>query len=196
MKLFYATTNDGKVASLQKRLEDVEVVKVPLDIPEPRASHVEEIALAKAQIAYRELQHPVVVNDSGFYIDSLKGFPRAYVNFALETIGLDGILRLVRDDASRQCKFRECMVFTDGDEDKIFVGEVYGTVADSKRGYIKEYHWSPLSQIFIPEGYNKTMAEMNEAELGHWRLNRASKSSSDLFAEWFRVWNRKNIEPH
>ena len=36
--------------------------------------------------------------DADFCIDALNGFPKAFVNFALDTIGVEGILKLMEDN--------------------------------------------------------------------------------------------------
>ena len=96
-RLYYATTNVGKVHALKHAFADsaIEIVQAPLQIREIRADDVEEIARAKARVAFAGLRRPVVVMDAGFFIPSLNGFPGPYVNFALATIGIDGLLRLV-----------------------------------------------------------------------------------------------------
>jgi inosine/xanthosine triphosphate pyrophosphatase family protein len=64
----------------------IKVVQVPLDIPEPRSDDVEEIAKEKVRYAFNEIGKPCVALDAGFYIGSLNGFPKAFVNFALSTM--------------------------------------------------------------------------------------------------------------
>src|SRR3989338_10669833 len=107
MRINYVTTNVGKVRSLERHLNPygIEVVHKPIDLPEPRADDVQVIAEHKARFAYEIVKEPLVVLDAGFYIDSLNGFPRAYVNSALDTIGIEGILKLV-ERKKRDCEFR------------------------------------------------------------------------------------------
>ena len=130
--------------------------------------------------------------DAGFYIRALNGFPRAFANFALETIGIEGILKLMegKEGQERSCEFRECMAYIDSTGDiaaftKAFVGRVPGTVAKEKRGTKQPHHWSELALIFIPEGYDRTLAELTSEEYDHWRKNRPkSYSASKMFAQW------------
>jgi non-canonical purine NTP pyrophosphatase (RdgB/HAM1 family) len=177
------------VQSLQRDLDryDIRVLQVPMDIPEPRSSDVQEIAREKVLFAYKKLESPVVALDAGFYIYSLNGFPRAFVNFALETIDLDGILRLV-DGKDRNCEFRECLAYVDNSlkEPKYFVSHVRGVLSDEIKGEMQEHLWSKLGLIFIPEGSQKTLAEMSYEEYLEWRkIFREKESPSRLFSEWF-----------
>jgi inosine/xanthosine triphosphate pyrophosphatase family protein len=99
MNIYYATKNKSKVQSLRRDLKeyDIRVIQIPLDLYEPRSYDVVEIANKKIISAYDKIKKPTVVLDAGFYIYSIKGFPRAFVNFALETIGIEGILDLVKN---------------------------------------------------------------------------------------------------
>lgn len=193
MELLYVTTNTGKLLSLQRDMEPygIQVVQIKMELQEPRSSDVEEIAKGKATTACRQLHKPVAVSDAGFYIHSLNGFPRAFVNFTLETIDLEGILTLLTGK-DRQCEFRECLAYMDGDltEPVCFTANVRGTLATEIRGEIQEHFWSRLALIFIPNGGAKTIAEMTPIEYTAWRkISREKESSSSLFTNWF-VTNR------
>jgi len=185
----YATTNPGKVASLRRHLEGygIDVLQEPLSIPEPRSDDVREIAEHKVRYAYGRLQRPVVVLDAGFYIDALNGFPRAFVNFALETIGLDGILKLV-DGKPRACEFRECLAYMGGELEtpRYFIGHVRGTIAPEKRGQKQPHLWSDLGLIYIPENHTRTLAELTGQEYREWSGNKSTpESASRQFGEWY-----------
>ncbi len=188
MKLHYATTNAQKVLTLQQDLAKyhLEIVQVPLNLPEPRSSDVQEIAREKIIFAYQHIKQPVVSLDAGFYIHALGGFPRAYVNFALETIGLDGLLKLVADK-DRQCEFRECLAYLDKtlSGPQYFLGHFKGTLAHQPQGTIQPHHWSPLALLFIPAGETRTLAEMDYAQYCQWRLATAATTSEKQFADWF-----------
>ena len=189
MDLYYATTNSGKLSSLQRDLRPygINVIQAPMEIPEPRSSDVQEIAREKVLYAYKKIKKPVVVLDAGFYIHSLNGFPRAFVNFALETINLGGILKLV-ENKERTCEFRECLAYLDNSlkEPKYFIDHVRGTLSFEPKGVMHKYLWSELGLIFIPEGSKKTLADMNQKEYLQWhKLSREKNSSSRHFSEWF-----------
>ncbi|MBI5398142.1 hypothetical protein HZB03_01640 [Candidatus Woesearchaeota archaeon] len=189
MEIFYATRNEGKIRSLQRHLHGsgITVIAAPLDIPEPRSDDVKEIAVAKVRYAHQHLQKPVVALDAGFYISSLNGFPRAFVNFALETVGLEGILKLV-EDKSRDCEFRECLAYVDGidSEPRCFMGRVPGSISSKQHGLMAPHLWSTLALIFVPEGCQKTLAQMSYDEYAdvRSRATRKNPSVGKLFSEW------------
>lgn len=188
MDIYFATTNQGKVESLQRDMGkyNISVIQEHMDLIEPRSSDVQEIAESKIQQAYVHIQKPTVVIDAGFYIDSLNGFPGAYVNFSLETIKLEGILKLV-EDKPRGCEFRECLAYMDETLKKpeYFLAHVRGQLSENPRGSMNKHLWSELSLIFIPEGSSKTLAEMTSDEYLNWRkISREKNSPGQKLYEW------------
>jgi len=186
--------NSGKVNSLQRDLSKykIDLVQEKMDLIEPRSSEVKEIAESKIEQAYLQIQKPCIVIDAGFYIKSLNGFPRAYVNFALETIGLEGLL-LLASGKSRECEFRDCLAYRDGEllKPEFFVSYVKGNLAEAQKGEMKDYLWSKLGLIFIPEGSNKTLAEMTLDEYSEWRKTYREKTSpGTLLYNWLKESGR------
>jgi XTP/dITP diphosphohydrolase len=191
--IYFATTNEGKVHILQKDLgaHGIRVIQRSIDLIEPRSSDVQEIAASKIKQAYALIQKPTVVIDAGFYIDSIHGFPRAFVNFVLETIGVEGILKLV-EGKPRGCEFRECLAYMDSTlkEPKYFVMHIRGTLASGERGSMQKHLWSVLGLIFIPDGSDKTLAEMSYDELMAWRTSSQEQYSlGELLHAWLSEHN-------
>ena len=55
------------------------------------------------------------LQDSGFVIEALNGFPGPYTKYVLSTIGVDGILKLMEGQPNRRCGFAACVGFADSD---------------------------------------------------------------------------------
>lgn len=186
-QLFYATTNKGKVASLTNALgSNFEIIQKALTIPEPRLDRVEDIARFKAMFAFQEIQAPVVALDAGFFIHVLNGFPRSFVNFALDTVKVEGLLQLVAG-TDRKAEFRHSLAYHDGSPDTpaVFTDVVRGTIAPEPRGTLQPHHWSVLSAIFVPAGEEKTLAEMDESYYRGWHERRMAGGS---YAQQFLTW--------
>jgi XTP/dITP diphosphohydrolase len=164
----------------------IKVLQVPMEIPEPRSDEVKEIAREKALFAFKAIRKPCIALDAGFYIGSLNGFPKAFVNFALGTVGVEGMMRLLAGKP-RDCEFRQCIAYIDGSlkEPKYFESHVRGSMARSKRGVLKSFNWSKLSLVFIPEGERKTLAQMSEKEYYSWRRISEAEKYEDDFAKFF-----------
>jgi len=186
-KVYFATTNKGKVESVSNALSKyaITVVHVDLDMPEPRSDDLREIAKQKVLYAFNNIKKPCIVLDAGFYIWSLNGFPRSFTNFALETLGIEGILKLLRGKA-RECQFRGCLAYFDKTlkEPVYFEYEVNGKIVTSPRGKLKPYSWSRLHLVFTPDGETKTLAEMPKKEYQQWRLTHDHAVYLKQFAEW------------
>ena len=187
--IYFATSNKKKAATLQIAVSEfgINVIRVPMDIPEPRSHDVREIAIEKIRYAFKNIKKPCVVQDSGFYITSLNGFPRAFVNFALETVGIDGILKLA-EGKGKECRFRHCIAYMDDDleEPKLFESVIKGQLAESPLGDIGEVGWSKLSTIFIPENMDRTLAELSKEEYWEWRRSWTDESEEVMFARFFK----------
>jgi XTP/dITP diphosphohydrolase len=162
----------------------IKLIQVPLDLPEPRTDDLQEIAKEKILFAYRQIKKPCIVLDSGFYIHSLNGFPKTFVNLALETIGINGILKLV-NGKPRECEFRNCLGYLDNalSEPIYFKSNVKGKLSEIPQGEIRSHHWSKLHLIFIPKNENKTLAEMTPDEYTKW-ITGYVNSFAAKFAEW------------
>jgi len=186
-QIYFATTNKGKVNSVSNALSKygIEVVHYPLELPEPRSDNLREIAKQKVLFTYEKIGKPCVALDSGFYVHSLNGFPKAFVNFALETIGIEGILKLV-DGKPRDCEFRNYLAYLDEtlSEPAYFESNVDGLLSDFPRGEMRDYYWSKLFLVFVPRSANKTLAEMTFDEYQEWRNQRYKDSFATKFAEW------------
>lgn len=186
--IHFATTNGGKVSSLQKALtpHKINVKQVNLEIPEPRIDDIREISKIKVLQAYRHIGKPCVAQDSGFYIDSLNGFPRTFVNFALETIGIEGLLQLTKKKP-RDCHFKQSLAYYDSalKEPAYFESETRGRLAPEPLGEIQKNAWSKLWLVFIPDGHDKTIAQMDPEEYQRWREERSRDSFASKFAEWY-----------
>jgi XTP/dITP diphosphohydrolase len=184
-EIIFVTHNKGKIAAANEQMKDVNFKVFEYDLEEPRSDDVKYISEYKVKEAYKLVNKPCVSMDSGFWIDAINGFPRAFVNFSLETIGIDGILKLMEGKQNRNCKFTECFSYYDGKELRQFMGKHPGKLSEKVLGNDTKQKWSDLWYIFIPEGSEKTLAQMTDEE----RKNRKrinSINSMEEFAKWYK----------
>jgi XTP/dITP diphosphohydrolase len=189
MKTVYiATSNMNKAASIKKamRRQGIDVKHIYLEMPEPRSYDMREIAKAKVLYAYKKTKRPCIVLDTGFFVDSINGFPRTFVNYALETVGIEGILKLV-EGRERSCEFRNCLAYYDGISPgpRLFESVNKGRLSSSPKGTARHFHWSRLFLIFIPDGERKTLAQMTKGEFDGWHKLVDRDSYAGKFANWF-----------
>lgn len=163
--ILFATANPGKLRQAQDVIRSARIEGCSIDFDEPRSDDLHVIAQAKLRQARRILDAPCFVLDSGFYIDALNGFPGSYVNYALGTVGVSGLLRLMQGQTNRCCAFRQCLGYFDGAQEHYFTAENTGTLATVVRGADSARQWSALWHIFIPEGADRTLSEFTQEQL-------------------------------
>lgn len=192
-EIVFVTHNKGKIASASKQLEGVNFKVFEYDLEEPRSDDIKYISKYKVMEAYKLVNKPCISLDSGFWIDELNGFPRAFVNFALDTIGITGILKLMEGKENRSCRFTECLSYYDGNELHQFMGKHEGTLANEVLGSDTDKKWSDLWYIYKPYGYSKTLAQMTDEERAN-RIKYDSIDSMSEFAKWYKNVIDVNIE--
>ncbi len=181
-KFIFATTNNGKFQTAKKYFEkaDIELSRLNEELVEPRSNDVKEIARKKVLQAYSMTNMPCFSLDAGFFIETLNGFPGTFVNSALNTIGLTGILKLMEKKENRKCYFKECVAYYDGTDIHYFESVTKGTIAKHIAGFKTEEAWSDLWFLFIPEQCDKTIAELTQAQRETWRNNQPQNSLCKL----------------
>ena len=81
-KIVLVSGNINKVKEFREILGgDFEVENVKLDLDEIQSMSVLDISERKARQAYAVLKRPVVVEDTGFFIDELGGLPGPFIKF-------------------------------------------------------------------------------------------------------------------
>lgn len=160
-EIIFVTSNNGKVATAQNDLKNIKVLPYNAQLIEPRSDDIKEIAEQKVYQAFEMVKKPCISLDSGFFIEELNGFPRAYVNHALDTIGIEGIIKLMNGVNNRYCEFKSCLAYYDGNIIKFFESKSPGILSEGIKGRENQDKWSDLWYIFIPDRFNKTLAEFD-----------------------------------
>jgi XTP/dITP diphosphohydrolase len=155
--LKFVTTNSHKfreIGEIAARY-GIDLEMVDRSYPETQSHDLAEIAEEGARMCATELGKGFFVEDSGLFVDRLKGFPGPYSSYVNSTIGNAGILALLGDNEERSAFFLSIICYFDG-EYHVFEGRVDGTIAHEVRGR-SGFGFDP---IFIPSGAEKTFAEM------------------------------------
>ena len=157
------TTNYGKFREIseQMALHGYELEHIKTAYPEIQAESLEITIIPGLQWAISKFDRPVMIDDSGLFINALKGFPGVYSSYVFKTIGNDGILGLMAGKSDRRAQFECCIGFqVPGHEPFIAKGIAKGTIAKAKSG-TGGFGYDP---IFVHEGFSKTYAEMDIME--------------------------------
>ena len=163
MDLIYATTNKHKLAGAKQALTETNINliapdKTLPDVPEIQSDDQAAVSVDKALKYYELLKRPVVVMDSGLFIDELNGFPGVYTKYALDTIGIDRIIQLL--GAGARAYTQRTITYFDGNKPQIFTLKLHGALLKEPRGN----NGRNYDKYFLPDGKNKTLAEMTDDE--------------------------------
>lgn len=165
MKIHYVTGNKGKfdeaVEILQPAsLEELgfQIVHTPLHLEEIQGTS-QSIALHKIAQSYKILGEPCLIDDISLCCPAIGGLPGPYVRSFLESIGDEGIARLISLYEDKSCKVVCHIAFMSEKGDPLlFEGELYGNIV-FPRGQRKA-HTHSWNAIVEPLGSTLTFAEM------------------------------------
>jgi XTP/dITP diphosphohydrolase len=163
MKAIFVTTNEHKRREVQEIL-GFQLERADLDLPEIQAIEPAEVAANKARAAREALGRPglpVLVEDSGLMVDVWDGFPGALTKWLMQSVGNEGLLRMLGpgEDRSARAVCVVALAETDG-RVRTFRGEVPGALALEPRG-AGGFGYDP---VFVPGWSSMTYAEMGEGK--------------------------------
>lgn len=165
----FATSNSGKFTRFSQELAPYGLTarQQPLQIDEPQEISIPDVARYKATRAFEIVGGPVVVEDSGLCIPALNHFPEALTKPVLERVGIDGFLTMLDAIPDRRCYFISALAYADkdGNIDSIVSRHESGTLLRARKGDLHAEAWSALSYIFVPDGFETSMAAMDRPTL-------------------------------
>lgn len=188
--VYFATSNEGKVRNAREALRPfgITVKQVKMELAESRAEDPAEIALEKASQAYKRLKKPIIVEDSGFFIRALGGFPMTHIKFSLKTLGIKGILQAMKNAKDRHAEWRMTLAYVWGPgKHKTFTFVEPGTIVSALRP-IKRPMMSNYWRIYAPtmlKNVQKTLSEMSETDMRRWLEYFADHNQFKMFGRWF-----------
>jgi len=149
--VWFLTSNQGKLAEAAHHFANIGIAVQALEVPdgtvvEPQASDLETVAEAKLRQALAHLPHEgamVMVEDAGLFVEALDGFPGVYSSYVHETVGNQGMIRLLghlqSDDPVmakrlRSASFHAVAALWDGERVLLGKGECKGSIASEIQG--------------------------------------------------------------
>ena len=159
MNITFITGNAAKAEQLARHL-DHPVAHKKIDLPEIQSLDLEEIIEHKAKEAYKIVRSPVIVDDVSFSFSALGKLPGPFIRWFIDEIKIGDICKLLSNFDDRRALGEICIGFYDGKMLKIFKADVSGSIAKTPKGK-GGCGWDP---IFIPDGFEKTWAEMDDIE--------------------------------
>lgn len=162
-KVLFVTGNESKFRQAETAFagSGVELEMRDLKLPEIQAFEAETVGHFKADFAGRELNRALFTLDRSLHVEILKGFPGPFSVYINHWLTAEQILLMIPAETDRSAYWTNVLsCYLPGSDTKTFIAHARGTITDKPRGdgvY-------PLNQIFIPEGFHRTLAEISEAE--------------------------------
>jgi XTP/dITP diphosphohydrolase len=157
------TSNLHKLEEFQHGLAPLgyKVVHLPVECDEIQADTLEEVVDRCLDEVVGMGHRNIILDDSGLFVDMLKGFPGVYSSYVFSTIGNEGILKLLHGTGERKARFECCIgCQMDGVGRIVVKGSSPGKIISEKRGKLG-FGYDP---IFVPDGSERTFAEMEMNE--------------------------------
>ena len=170
-KIFFFSDNKNKyyeISSLFKKtnFEILNIDSFPdLKIPIENGQTFEENAKIKSSYGFKKTNLPCFADDSGFCIKSLNDFPgiksKRFIeeNNGIEN-ALDIIINKTQNLSDKEAYFKTSISFSLDNNTLFFNGIVEGKISNKPKGG-GGFGYDP---IFVPNGSNRTFAEMSSEE--------------------------------
>ncbi len=170
MELIFATNNQHKVEEMQiavgnkLKIRTMKEAGFDIDIPEPHES-LEENALEKSSTIHRLSGQNCFSEDTGLEVEALNGEPGVKsARYAGDVrdfqSNIDKLLNKLSGETNMKARFRTIISLIWKNENYYFEGICDGRIIPHQKG-LKGFGYDP---IFIPDGSEKTLAEMDLIE--------------------------------
>lgn len=172
-KLIFATNNQHKVDEIKIVLKDVfDIITltdagIDIDIPEPHDT-LEANASEKSFTIYKLTNKDCFSEDTGLAVDALNGEPGVKsARYAGEDrsfdANIDKLLTKLKAFDNKNAHFRTVISLLLNGKEQQFEGICEGVIINEKRGN----NGFGYDAIFVPNGSEKTFAEMTSEEKGN-----------------------------
>lgn len=166
--LVFATNNKHKLQEVSEILgEQIKIltlkdIQCEEEIPET-SDTIQGNAHQKANYIYTKYQVDCFADDTGLEVEALDGAPGVYSARYAGTAhdsqaNRQKLLNEMRDKENRNAQFRTAILLILDGKKHLFEGTVKGTITHTEKGA----DGFGYDSIFIPEGYDKTFAELGE----------------------------------
>ena len=170
LTLIFATNNQNKVDEIrvvtkgQFNIITLKEAGIDIDIPEPHDT-LEANASEKSSVIHRITQQNVFSEDTGLEVAALNGEPGVKsARYASEgrdfQANIDKLITNLTGISNRKAQFRTVVSLIINEKEYLFEGICKGQIIEEQKGG-KGFGYDP---IFIPEGSEKTFAEMTMEE--------------------------------
>jgi XTP/dITP diphosphohydrolase len=170
IELIFASHNKNKAQEIEKKLASIYKINTLDDI----GIHEEIIedgltlpanAIIKAEYVFNKTNKDCFADDTGLMVEALNGEPGVYsARYAgkdkIDNNNINLLLKNLTRIENRKAKFVTAICLIYQGTQHLIEGELHGKIIDDRKGN----HGFGYDPIFVPDGYNITLAEMDMAE--------------------------------
>ncbi|XP_043844334.1 inosine triphosphate pyrophosphatase-like [Dromiciops gliroides] len=162
-KVVFVTGNAKKLEEVVQILGDkftCHLVPQKIDLPEYQGEP-DEISIQKCREAARQVQWPVLVEDTCLCFNALGGLPGPYIKWFLKKLKSEGLYQLLAGFKDKSVYALCTFVLSTGrpeDPVQLFRGQTFGRIVEP-RG-CRDFGRDPC---FQPDSYDQTYAELPKA---------------------------------
>ncbi|MBG9374731.1 RdgB/HAM1 family non-canonical purine NTP pyrophosphatase [Panacibacter sp. DH6] len=193
--IIFATNNDHKVAEIRKvigekfRVITMKEAGIDIDIPEPHDT-LEANATEKSTTIYQLTKLHCFSEDTGLETAALNGEPGVKsARYAGEgrdfQANIDKLLRKLQNKTDHTARFRTVISLIWNNTEYLFEGICNGVIIRDQKGN-KGFGYDP---VFIPDGADKTFAEMTIDEKNIYSHRRKATDQLIAFLQKQPAWN-------
>jgi XTP/dITP diphosphohydrolase len=158
MELRFLTRNEGKFRELTNIIDSGKhtLIQDATEIHELQTENMNALVRDKAIKAFHIVRRPLIVDHTGLQFDLLNGFPSGLTSVFYDKLKPNGIAKIIGRSANPKVTAITLIAYCDSRKIELFEGKIHGLVPEQPRGD-EGFQWD---NVFIPEGYNKTFAEL------------------------------------
>lgn len=164
MKKIYLVTGNPKKVEIAKYAlskHGIEVDQLEMGTPEIQSTNVDDVAKYSVKYAADKTGKTVIKGDFGMVIEALNGFPGPFVKFINNWLNVEQFTSLYSGIKDPRAYFVDALGFCEpGKEPICFTTNTYGILTILPRGD----NGNMVDSVFVPDGYDKTVAELNKEE--------------------------------
>ena len=157
--IVFITGNQHKADYLASWL-GIPVPHQKLDVDELQSLDLRKVVEHKVRQAYGIIKKPVLVEDVALTFTAMGRLPGTLIKWFLEELGVEGVCRLANTYDDKRVTASIMYALYDGRKLEVFEAQKTGRIAPEPRG--ESFGWN---SIFIPDGSEKTYAEMSDDEV-------------------------------
>lgn len=156
--IFVITGNKEKFREIKAVIPNVKQLNI--DLPEIQEIDAKKIIEAKLLEALKHSRDSFIVEDTSLYLECLKGLPGPLAKWFLKTIGNAGPYDISKKYNNYSAEAKTIIGYTENPEKiRFFEGSLKGKIVPPKGN--SGFGWD---QIFQPEGFSQSFAELNLEE--------------------------------